>query len=108
MSANNTNTMLQAALSYAEKGFKVFPVKPRGKNPITTHGLKDCTQTQLGVKEYWAKYPDANIGIVTNGDKLRSLKELIDMMDTGEFALPSEIAAKSAPEEIKKTLSPAE
>lgn len=76
--------MRQSALKLVAEGFKVIPLcnaaadgrcgcgrghkdKAIGKVPLTDHGLKDCTQTQLGVKEYWAKYPQANIGIVTDG-----------------------------------------
>lgn len=76
--------MRQSALKIVAEGFKVIPLcnamadgkcgcgrghedKAIGKVPLTNHGLKDCTQTQLGVKEYWAKYPQANIGIVTDG-----------------------------------------
>ncbi len=65
MSTNNA--MLQAALSYATQGFKVFPLKPRGKTPITPHGLKDASQLQATIKEYWQKYPNANIGLVCDG-----------------------------------------
>ncbi len=76
--------MRQSVLKLVAEGFKVIPLcnatadgrcgcgrghkdKAIGKVPLTDHGLKDCTQTQLGVKEYWAKYPQANIGIVTDG-----------------------------------------
>ena len=58
-------TMIEAALDYVKEGFKVFPVK-LDKKPLTEHGLKDATQTQQGVKEYWTKWPDAGIGIVTD------------------------------------------
>ncbi len=54
------NAMLQAALSYAAQGFKVFPLKPSEKIPITTHGVKDATQLQATVKGYWRKYPNAS------------------------------------------------
>ena len=57
--------MIEAALDYIKEGFKVFPVK-LDKKPLTEHGLKDATQTQQGVKEYWTKWPDAGIGIVTD------------------------------------------
>lgn len=59
--------MLAAALDYAKQGFKVFPLKPRGKTPITAHGVKDATQLQATVKEYWRKNPNANIGLSCDG-----------------------------------------
>ncbi len=58
--------MMEAALSYIAQGFKVFPVRP-DKKPLTTHGLKDATQIQLGVREYWTQWPDAGIALVTDG-----------------------------------------
>lgn len=64
---SDNNAMLQAALSYAAQGFKVFPLKPGGKIPITTHGVKDATQLQATVKGYWRKYPNANIGLSCDG-----------------------------------------
>ncbi len=67
MRANNDNAMLRAALSYAEQGFKVFPLKPGGKKPITQHGLKDASQLQVTVQEYWRKNPNANIGLSCDG-----------------------------------------
>jgi len=60
------SNMIEAALSYIEQGFKVFPVKP-DKKPLTPHGLKDATQTESRVREYWTRWPDAGIALVTNG-----------------------------------------
>ena len=58
-------TMMTHALRYIAQGFKVLPLK--GKLPLTNHGLKDATILQIGVKEYWTHWPDANIGISTDG-----------------------------------------
>mgnify|MGYP001566574484 CR=1 FL=1 len=58
--------MLESALAYVAEGFKVFPCA-LDKKPLTPHGLKDATITQLGVKEYWTKWPEAAIGLVTDG-----------------------------------------
>lgn len=62
----SNNPILEAALDYVAQGFRVFPVG-LDKKPLTRHGLKDAKQTQLGVREYWGKYPNAGIGLVTNG-----------------------------------------
>ena len=70
-----------AALDYIKKGFPIIPLcwptldglcgcgqnhqnGNIGKVPLTAHGLKDATQTILGVNEYWKKWPEANIAIV--------------------------------------------
>ncbi len=58
--------ILEAAFSYIGQGFKVFPVKT-DKKPLTAHGLKDATQTQSGVREFWTRWPDAGIALVTEG-----------------------------------------
>ncbi len=58
--------LLQAALSYINQGFKVFPVKP-DKKPLTPHGLKDAAHTEAGVREFWTRWPEAGIGMVTDG-----------------------------------------
>lgn len=72
--------MIGHALEYISKGFPVIPLcwpvygacgcgrnhqeNNIGKVPLTTHGLKNATITRLGVRDYWRKYPKANIGIV--------------------------------------------
>lgn len=56
--------MLEEALKYLADGFSVFPVGI-DKKPLTAHGLKDATQTQAGVKEFWSKWPEAGIAIPT-------------------------------------------
>ena len=55
-----------AAMFYATRlGWPVFPIKPRGKSPITRNGYKDATVDPLVVREWWRKQPDANIGLPT-------------------------------------------
>src|ERR1035437_8572538 len=58
-------TMLRAALDYAAHGVPVFPCGPRAKEPITEHGFKDATTDDSQVREWWTKWPLANIGIPT-------------------------------------------
>jgi len=71
----------QAALKYIAQGYPVIPIcwtNPdgtcacgcnhnngnAGKAPVTPHGLKDATLTQIGVKAFWKQYPKANVAIV--------------------------------------------
>lgn len=75
------NPLLAAALGYAERGWQVFPLyepadgggcscgKPKcdrvGKHPRTAHGLKDATTDAAVIRDWWATWPGANVGIVT-------------------------------------------
>ncbi len=54
---------LEYALEYTKLGFKVFPVVPNSKNPLTPHGHKDATYDEDQIRQWWAQYPNANIGL---------------------------------------------
>lgn len=56
---------LQAALGYAARGIAVFPLHPRGKTPLTAHGLKDASTDPAAITAWWQQWSEANIGIVT-------------------------------------------
>ncbi|MHB1865844.1 MAG: bifunctional DNA primase/polymerase [Candidatus Saccharimonadales bacterium] len=73
-------TTLQAALSYAARGWLVVPLhNPKqdvcscrkkncsspGKHPRTEHGLKDGSKDPKQIAIWWEKWPDANLGILT-------------------------------------------
>lgn len=92
--------MLEAALAYAARGFKVFPCHtPKvtadvgdptcscgrddcqniGKHPRTKNGLKDATNDPAKVTEFWHEWPMANIGLVTSSEYV-----VIDIDEHGE------------------------
>lgn len=60
-----TVSLHDAALAYTRRGVAVFPVKPRGKTPLTAHGFKDATTDPDRVHAWWTATPDANIGVPT-------------------------------------------
>lgn len=94
--------MLEAALSYADRKWAVLPLHglregnctcgksdchSSGKHPLTANGVKDATTDAAQIKEWWRKWPFANIGIAT-GDRSGLIVLDIDGED-GEIALQS-------------------
>ena len=83
--------LLDAALAYATRGFRVLPLHhpikvqgrqqpggvgcscgdpgcgPVGKHPRTPHGLHDATADPDRLARWWQRWPQANIGLVTGG-----------------------------------------
>jgi Bifunctional DNA primase/polymerase, N-terminal len=59
------NSILEAALDYAQRGIPVFPVNPLDKHPLTGRGFKDATTSTLQIETWWKQNPSAMIGIPT-------------------------------------------
>lgn len=60
-----TNEFLEAALTYASLGWRVFPLRPRSKDPATRHGFKDATTDVRQIKSWWTANPNYNVAIAT-------------------------------------------
>lgn len=57
---------LQAAVSYAERGWKVFPLMPGTKRPYPgSAGFEDASSDPDTVRDWWVLNPEANIGLAT-------------------------------------------
>ncbi len=55
-----------AALYYARRyRWPVFPLRSRGKEPLTSRGFKDATTLTPLIEFWWGRWPDANIGVPT-------------------------------------------
>lgn len=107
------NTILSAALEYAAAGFRVFPIKPRGKTPLFGGNWKNAaTSDENKIREWWTAHPNANIAIacghMTKGDKFITVVDMDNKPDTGvngfrelfewqkeNGALPETLEAKS-------------
>ncbi|HEV7910515.1 MAG TPA: bifunctional DNA primase/polymerase [Methylocella sp.] len=73
--------MIDAALKWADRGFAVFPLVPRGKVPLGSlvpHGLKEASRDASVIRDWWRREPKANIGIVTGGGHF-----VLDLDDAG-------------------------
>ena len=79
-SSEATNPVLAAALGYVARGWAVFPLHTwregrcscskeacdhPAKHPRTKHGVKDASTDPEVVRSWWARWPDANVGIAT-------------------------------------------
>jgi hypothetical protein len=56
---------MEYALSYIGQGYAVFPLAPNSKNPFTEHGFKDASKDPETVRQWWSRWPEANVGVVT-------------------------------------------
>lgn len=80
MTTQPFTTCLEAALEYAERGWSVLPLHSvqdsrctcgradcpsPGKHPRTPNGLKEATTNEVTIREWWAKWRNANVGILT-------------------------------------------
>lgn len=52
-----------AALALAGKGYAVFPLHPRAKEPLPIDGFLSATTDAAKIERWWTSYHDANIGI---------------------------------------------
>lgn len=62
-----SDRLLDAALRYAELGYRVFPCVPGKKTPLTAHGFKDASTDPEQIRAWWAEHPLANVAIATEG-----------------------------------------
>jgi len=57
------NTFLESAIKYVNKGWPVFPLRVQSKQPMIAGGFHKATTDIMKVREWWTKWPKANIGI---------------------------------------------
>ncbi|MEK7722363.1 MAG: bifunctional DNA primase/polymerase [Elusimicrobiota bacterium] len=95
-------TKLEAALYYSGRGWAVLPVyepisggkcscgNPEcphpGKHPRTRHGVLDATTDEAQIREWWTKWPYANVAIAT-GSKSGVIVLDVDPKSGGDKSL---------------------
>ncbi len=57
--------MIRSALTLALRGWRIHPLRPREKTPVTPHGCLDASYDPEVIKEWWDRWPWANIGVAT-------------------------------------------
>ncbi len=96
-------TMRDAALALARQGFSVFPVKKGDNRPPLILGWQiAATVNEDQIRQWWAKWPDANIGVHCKGllvidvdpkkggyASLAKLELEVDLPQTYEVETPS-------------------
>jgi hypothetical protein len=64
-------TLGHAAEAASKRGWSVFPLRPESKEPFRgTGGFKEATTDIQKIREWWAKTPSANIGLVPGASGL--------------------------------------
>ncbi len=66
----DSNPFLAAALSYAARGWRVHPLRPRDKLPTLRRWPERASTDPDTIRRWWAKEPTANIGIATGSGLL--------------------------------------
>ncbi|HZZ61496.1 MAG TPA: bifunctional DNA primase/polymerase [Roseiarcus sp.] len=60
-------SQLDWALFYARRDMRVFPVAA-DKKPLTAHGFKDAATEEKQIREWWRKWPYADVGWAVPSD----------------------------------------
>ena len=58
-------SLLEAALSYAARGWRVFPCLPGSKAPATSRGFYDATTDERIIRAWWQERPTLNVAVWT-------------------------------------------
>lgn len=65
VSLSESPDLVTAAMTLATRDIPVFPCTPGGKQPLTTHGFHDASSDLPTVRNWWQRWPGANIGMPT-------------------------------------------
>jgi hypothetical protein len=95
-------TFLDIALRNVSAGHYVHPLKEEDKIPITEHGKNDATRDEARIRQWWTKWPKANVGISCGPSGLCVLDADHGLVDEAAFiawrdrnGLPATYAVRS-------------
>ncbi|HZX69790.1 MAG TPA: bifunctional DNA primase/polymerase [Rhodanobacter sp.] len=95
------NSLLEAALAYAARGWPIFPCDTL-KHPRTTNGVMDATTDTITIREWWDRWPRANIGLDVGGAGMMvvdvdAYKPAFDQKAFTELQLPETKLTQKSP-----------
>ena len=91
------NPLLTAALGYAARGWRVFPLQPNSKVPFEgTRGFKDATVNPGQIHVWWKRWSRANIGCATGRGLVVMDEDTYKGADASAFVLPVTLTASTA------------
>lgn len=70
------NPILDAALAYAARGFRVLPVRARAKEPACDHGHLDGTTDPARIRAWFERSPRLNLAFATGQESGRWILDL--------------------------------
>jgi len=101
--------LLDAALKYALRGFRVLPLnsiragvctcgdtdcRSPGKHPLTPHGATEASADEMTIRGWWSKWPTANIGLAMGDAGCVALD--VDTRNLGHLSWEALIQANGA------------
>jgi hypothetical protein len=100
-------SLLGVALDYVARGWHVFPCVPRNKKPLVPGGFHAAANDETQIRAWWAKWPDANVGIATGASGLcvldidhglRGVDQLARLMDVAQIPATYAVRTGRRPE----------
>lgn len=86
---NQNSNVLEAALSYAARGWSVIPISSSGdkKRPLVTWAVaRSEAASESEIREWWSRFPDAGVAIVlgkVSGLMVADIDRSVDMAALG-------------------------
>lgn len=96
----------RAAVSYASRGWAVFPLAARSKVPAIRGGCRSATDDPIQAEAWWSANPGHNVGIATGTPSHGLVVVDVDVdPDTGEDGMATLRAWESSHGELPETVS---